>query len=61
MHICHLWIKPETRQNVGIADDKRWGKEVGLKTDNLGTHTLRKTWGYQVEERVLQWNKYLPN
>lgn len=25
---------------------KRWGKKVGIK-DNLGSHTLRKTWAYQ--------------
>jgi len=30
---------------------KDWGKEVGLKTDNLGTHTLRKTWGYQARKK----------
>ena len=30
---------------------KDWGKEVGLKTDNLGTHTLRKTWGYQARRK----------
>ena len=25
---------------------KRWGRKVGIK-DNLGSHTLRKTWAYQ--------------
>lgn len=30
---------------------KDWGNEVGLRTDNLGTHTLRKTWGYQARKK----------
>ena len=28
----------------------KWAREVGL-TDRIGTHTLRKTWGYQARKK----------
>jgi integrase len=30
---------------------KNWVNEVGLDTKNMGTHTLRKTWGYQARKK----------
>ena len=30
---------------------KSWCKEVGLESKRIGTHTLRKTWGYQARKK----------
>jgi integrase len=30
---------------------KDWCKEVGLDSKRIGTHTLRKTWGYQARKK----------
>ena len=30
---------------------KNWCKEVGLDSKRIGTHTLRKTWGYQARKK----------
>ncbi len=30
---------------------KTWCKEVGLDSKRIGTHTLRKTWGYQARKK----------
>ena len=30
---------------------KNWCKEVGLDSKIIGTHTLRKTWGYQARKK----------
>ncbi len=30
---------------------KNWCKEVGLESKRIGTHTLRKTWGYQARKK----------
>jgi len=30
---------------------KNWCKEVGLESGRIGTHTLRKTWGYQARKK----------
>ena len=30
---------------------KNWCKEVGLESERIGTHTLRKTWGYQARKK----------
>ena len=30
---------------------KTWCKEVGLDSERIGTHTLRKTWGYQARKK----------
>jgi len=30
---------------------QKWTKEVGLESERYGTHTLRKTWGYQARKQ----------
>ena len=30
---------------------KNWCKEVGIDSKRIGTHTLRKTWGYQARKK----------
>ncbi len=30
---------------------QKWTKEVGLEGEQFGTHTLRKTWGYQARKQ----------
>ena len=30
---------------------KNWCKEVGLGNKRIGTHTLRRTWGYQARKK----------
>jgi integrase len=30
---------------------QKWTKEVGLEGERFGTHTLRKTWGYQARKQ----------
>jgi len=30
---------------------KNWCKEVGLDSERIGTHTLRKPWGYQARKK----------
>jgi len=30
---------------------QEWTKEVGLESERYGTHTLRKTWGYQARKQ----------
>ena len=32
---------------------QKWTKEVGLEGERYGTHTLRKTWGYQARKQGL--------
>ncbi|MBA7492552.1 Tyrosine recombinase XerC [subsurface metagenome] len=32
---------------------QKWTKDVGLEVERYGTHTLRKTWGYQARKQGL--------
>ncbi len=37
--------------SLGMLLDQNWCKEVGLDSKRIGTHTLRKTWGYQARKK----------